>query len=125
MKKNKRRGNKRSHIKKNTKRRNVIIFDLVGIILIAGAILIALSLISFDPGDHVAVGAALFKHKAQNSVGIIGALLSKSLLLVFGFSSFLLPSRKVSGKTRRLPPTQPPVALNGFRSLQKGMCTSH
>jgi S-DNA-T family DNA segregation ATPase FtsK/SpoIIIE len=64
--------------------------EMVGLLLFAGGLLIALSLVSYsaiDPCFSVSgSGAAI-----RNTIGIIGAYLSDALLHLFGLSAYVLP----------------------------------
>jgi len=67
--------------------------EFVGLLLLALAVLVGLSLVSFNPNDpsfnisrNVGIDA-----KASNFVGVTGAYIADGLLQVLGYSSFLLP----------------------------------
>ena len=66
--------------------------EIIGILLVAIAIFLFLSLISYDPAD-----LSLFSYSSQkvkvigNWMGIVGAYVSGLLFQGFGFPSFLIP----------------------------------
>lgn len=67
--------------------------ELVGLLLLAGAILIALSLISFDPNDpsaNISLNPR-FTGKPSNFIGPVGAYVADGLFQSLGFACFLLP----------------------------------
>ena len=64
--------------------------DLMGLILIFAAILIFLSLVSYDPND-LSFNAYPANNPVQNKAGFIGALAAFGLLFTFGFSAYIVP----------------------------------
>jgi S-DNA-T family DNA segregation ATPase FtsK/SpoIIIE len=67
--------------------------EFIGLLLATMAILIALSLISFNPADpsfNVSQSPP-FDSKPANFIGVMGAYLADGVFQVLGYSSFLLP----------------------------------
>jgi len=67
--------------------------EFIGILLLTVAVLIGLSLISFNPTDpsfNISRNPH-FNAKPTNFVGVTGAYMADGILQVLGFSSFLLP----------------------------------
>ena len=66
--------------------------ELIGILLIAIALFLFLSLISYHPSDPSLFSYSSLKGKGvANWMGIVGAYLSGFLFQGFGFPSFLFP----------------------------------
>jgi len=67
--------------------------ELIGFLCIAGAVLVALSLLTYNPRDAAFnVSAASGEdHITQNLMGPVGAYTSDLLFQFFGFAAFLLP----------------------------------
>jgi DNA segregation ATPase FtsK/SpoIIIE, S-DNA-T family len=67
--------------------------EFVGLLLATIAVLVGLSLISFNPDDpSFNISRNLdFDGRPTNFIGVIGAYVADSFLQLFGFSSFLLP----------------------------------
>ncbi len=67
--------------------------ELIGFLCITAAVLVALSLLSYDPRDPAfnVSAASGGDHVTQNWMGPVGAYASDLLFQVFGFAAFLLP----------------------------------
>jgi S-DNA-T family DNA segregation ATPase FtsK/SpoIIIE len=67
-------------------------YEMTGILLVALAIFLLLSLISYSPLDPSFFSYASSRAKGiHNWMGIVGAYISSLLFQGFGFSSFLIP----------------------------------
>ena len=68
--------------------------ELIGFLLITMAILVALSLISYNPHDVAfnVAGPPADGPLAHNWIGPVGAFSADGLFQVFGFAAFLLPA---------------------------------
>ncbi len=67
--------------------------EFVGLLLVTVAVLIALSLVSFDSADpsfNISSNAQ-FQNAPENLIGIVGSHVSDFLFQAFGLASFLLP----------------------------------
>ena len=67
--------------------------EFVGLLLLTTAILVALSLVSFNPDDpsfNISKNPR-FAGKAKNFVGVAGAVIADGMFQVLGYSSFLIP----------------------------------
>jgi len=67
--------------------------ELIGLLVLTFGILLALSLISFDPDDpslNISHGPS-FSSRPTNFVGLVGAYGADIVLQVWGYSAFLLP----------------------------------
>src|SRR5215470_16241600 len=67
--------------------------EFVGLLLAAMAILVGLSLISFNPTDpSFNISRSIqFEGKPANFIGVVGSYLADGFFQLFGYSSFLLP----------------------------------
>ncbi len=65
--------------------------EILGILFIGLAIILFLSLVSYNPNDPSWWGSTVYKGTATNWIGITGANISESFYQFFGFSSFLIP----------------------------------
>jgi len=65
--------------------------EILGIILLAGAVLVALSLFSYNPDDPSFNNQVSAPQKATNLVGVIGAHLADIFFQTFGLIAFLWP----------------------------------
>ena len=65
--------------------------EILGIILVAFAVLLAISLISFNPEDPSFNHQPSEPQKATNLAGFVGAHLADLFLQTFGLTSFLWP----------------------------------
>jgi S-DNA-T family DNA segregation ATPase FtsK/SpoIIIE len=67
--------------------------ELIGFLCITAAVLVALSLLSYDPRDPAfnVSAASGGDHVTQNWMGPVGAYASDLLFQIFGFAAFLLP----------------------------------
>ncbi|HSU56698.1 MAG TPA: DNA translocase FtsK [Candidatus Dormibacteraeota bacterium] len=67
--------------------------DIIGIALLAAALLLFVSQVSFDrndlPANHVSTDSA--SHSTHNWIGPLGARVAYASFLVFGFSAYMLP----------------------------------
>src|SRR5213083_1484785 len=67
--------------------------EFVGLLLLTVAVLLALSLVSFNPDDpsfNVSRNPQ-FEARATNFAGVVGSYLADVVLQAWGFSSFLIP----------------------------------
>src|SRR5437867_129858 len=67
--------------------------EFIGLLLATTAILVGLSLISFNPDDPSfnISRSSQFESKPANFVGVVGSYLADGFFQVLGYSSFLLP----------------------------------
>src|SRR5688500_16803470 len=64
--------------------------DVLGIVLLALAVLLAVSLFSFDRRD-LALNTSSPNHPPHNWIGPVGAYGANTLFLVFGAGAYLVP----------------------------------
>ncbi len=92
--------------------------EIIGILLIAIAVFLFLSLISYDPADPSLFSYTSQKIKAiSNWMGIVGAYVSGLLFQGFGFPSFLIPfvlGLYAIGFILRWEWKYPPIKLGGW-----------
>ena len=67
--------------------------ELIGFLCITGAVLVGLSLLSYDPRDAAfnVSAASVDSVPAHNWIGPVGAYTADLLFQLFGFAAFLLP----------------------------------
>src|SRR5712692_4883714 len=80
--------------------------EVLAVVLIAAAILIVLSLFTYDPRDPSfnSVGP---QHEPRNLIGIVGAIISDEFLQWFGLASLLIPALLVIVAARAFSTTNP------------------
>jgi len=67
--------------------------EFVGLLLLTTAVLVALSLVSFNPDDpslNISKNPR-FDGKAENFIGVAGAMIADGMFQVLGYSGFLIP----------------------------------
>src|SRR5262245_51305073 len=67
--------------------------EFVGLLLLTTAVLVALSLVSFNPDDpslNISKNPR-FDGKAENFIGVAGAVIADGMFQVLGYSGFLIP----------------------------------
>ena len=78
--------------KKGVGRESTRMKEIVGVILIALAVLVFLCLFSYSPHDPSLTHFVAGKVRIANYGGLVGSYLSDSLLRIFGVTSYLLPA---------------------------------
>ena len=76
-----------------TPTRNQRLNEVLGLIVLVAATLLALALVSYTPADPSfdTVGARAAAHPAQNWAGVLGAYVADALLQLLGVAAFFLP----------------------------------
>ena len=81
--------------------------DIIGIVLIAAALLLAVSLLSYEPYDVLAKTASPNEHP-HNWIGPFGAWLGMGIFFIFGATAYLLPPLLLAyGLAQFFPPLTP------------------
>jgi S-DNA-T family DNA segregation ATPase FtsK/SpoIIIE len=115
--------------RKRSSPRKSLANEVLAVVLVASAVLLLLSLVTYDPGD-LSWNTVGPNHEPRNLIGVVGAHLAEFFLQMFGLASLSVPvlfiviaARAFFGEARRLPFRKIAgaalllVALSGFLSL--------